>query len=128
MLKWKKTTLEELRDKKSERRARTPERNPPVNRRSEVEDDAMGDENKQRRVQDDATMSAVNAMGETEDMAEDLDDDDRKILASAILGVDVTEIYSPVRVAAVAAKFGLKQGSSFDLTTGWDFTIKEHRE
>ena len=49
-------------------------------------------------------------------------------MASAILGVDVTEIYSPVRVAAVAAKFGMKPGSSFDLTNGWDFTRKEHRE
>ena len=39
-------TLEELSDKKSERRARTPERNPPVKRRSEVENDAMGHENR----------------------------------------------------------------------------------
>ena len=51
----------------------------------------------------------------------------RKILAAAILGVAITEVYSPERVAKVAAKFGLRAGSSFDLTNGWDFNIAEHR-
>ena len=122
------TTLEELADSKTERRARTPERPPAVKRRSQAEDDSMGDENKHRRIQDDATMSALNSVGEIEDMSEGLNEEDRKILAAVILGVDVTEIYSPVRVAAMAEKFGMKPGSSFDLTTGWDFTRKDHRE
>ncbi len=52
---------------------------------------------------------------------------DRKLLAAAILGVDIAEVYSPERVAKVAAKFGLRAGSSFDLTNGWDFNIAEHR-
>ena len=39
-----------------------------------------------------------------------MDEDDRIILASAILGVDVTEIYSPERIAKVATEFGLVQG------------------
>ena len=51
---------------------------------------------------------------------------DRNIMASVILGVGVTEVYSPERVAKVAAKFGLRAGSSFDLTHGWDFNIAEH--
>ncbi len=51
----------------------------------------------------------------------------KKAVAVAMLGVDITEIYSPERVAKVAAKFGLRAGSSFDLTNGWDFNIAEHR-
>ncbi len=51
---------------------------------------------------------------------------DRKLLAAAILGVDIAEVYSPERVPKVAAKFGLRAGSSFDLTNGWDFNIAEH--
>ena len=33
-----------------------------------------------------------------------LDDIDKKILSAAIMGVDITEIYSPERVAKVAKK------------------------
>ena len=46
---------------------------------------------------------------------------DRKILASVLMNVDVTEVYSPIRVSELAAKFGLVPGSSLDLTNGWDF-------
>ena len=56
-----------------------------------------------------------------------MDEDDKRILTAAISGVDITEIYSPVRVAAVAAKFGLTPGTSFDLTNGWDFSKDSHR-
>ena len=52
---------------------------------------------------------------------------DRKILASVIMGVDITEVYSPARVAQVARKFGLTPGSSMDLTEGWDFNLEEHK-
>ena len=45
-----------------------------------------------------------------------------------ILSVDVAEIYSPPRVALEAEKFGLKPGWSMDLTTVWDFRLKEDRE
>ena len=53
---------------------------------------------------------------------------DKKILASVILGVDVTEVFSPERINRLAAKFGLTPGSSLDLTNGWDFEIPEHRQ
>ena len=33
------------------------------------------------------------------------------------MAVDVTEVYSPVRVAGAAKKMGLKAGTSFDITT-----------
>ena len=62
-----------------------------------------------------------------DEMLDSMTEIDRKILAAAILGVDITEIYSPERVAKVAAKFCLRAGSSFDLTNGWGFNIAEHR-
>ena len=60
-------------------------------------------------------------------MLDSMTEIDRNILAPAILGVDIAEVYSPERVAKVAAKFGLRAGSSFDLTNVWDFNIAEHR-
>ena len=62
-----------------------------------------------------------------EEMLDSMIEIDRKILAAAILGVDITEVYSPERVANVAQRFGLRAGLSFDLTNGWDFNIEEHR-
>ena len=52
---------------------------------------------------------------------------ERRIISMALLSVDVTEVYSPERVAAVCSKFGLTQGSSMDLTTGWDFDTQADR-
>ena len=45
----------------------------------------------------------------------------------AISGVDITELYSLVRVAAVATRFGLTPGTSFDLTNGWDMNRDDHK-
>ena len=53
--------------------------------------------------------------------------DERRILSAAISGVEITEVYSPVRVAAMAAKFGSTPGTPFDLTDGWDFSKDSHR-
>ena len=47
---------------------------------------------------------------------------DRKIIVATIPGVDITEVYSPERVAKVAERYGLVAGSSMNLTTGFDFT------
>ena len=49
-------------------------------------------------------------------------------MAAAIQGVDITDVYSPERVAQVARGFGLVAGSSFDLTSGWDFAREDHGE
>ena len=54
----------------------------------------MGDEYKFRKVKDDDDMSSVT-WGKF----------DQHIRASVIFGVDITEVYSPVRVNAVAVKF-----------------------
>ena len=54
-------------------------------------------------------------------------DTDEKILSASIMGVDITEIYSPERVARVAREFGLVAGSSMDLTNGWDLKRDDHK-
>ena len=37
-------------------------------------------------------------------------------------------IYSPMRVVPVAQRAGLRGGTSMDLLTGWDFTLKPDRD
>ena len=96
----------------------SPERAPAVKRVVES-DDLMMDvpaENKSRRdeVQADSAMDSLTSI-------------ERHIVSLVVMGVDVTEIFSPERVAGVAAKFGLIPGSSFDLTNGWDFCRPDHR-
>ena len=53
---------------------------------------------------------------------------DRKIITATILGVDITEVYSPERIAKVAKRYGLVAGSSMDLTTGFDFTKESDKQ
>ena len=57
-----------------------------------------------------------------------MDNIDAKIVASALRVVDVTEMDSPIIVAVTARQYGLIPGTSFDITTGWDFTIEAHRQ
>ena len=47
--------------------------------------------------------------------------EDSYILAKVLMGVDLTEVFSPVRVARVCIQYGLRSGSAFDLSNGWDF-------
>ena len=56
-----------------------------------------------------------------------LNDIDKKILSASILGVDITEVYSPESFARVAKKFGLSSGSARDLTNGWDFEREDRK-
>ena len=44
------------------------------------------------------------------------------------MGVDITEVYSPERVNEVARRWGLRPGSSMDLTNGYDFTKASDRK
>ena len=74
-----------------------------------------------------ATAAADHA-GTSADVSMDLlDEDDRRILASVILNVDVTEVFSPERNNKLARKFGLTPGASMDLTNGYDFNKPEDR-
>ena len=50
------------------------------------------------------------------------------------MGVDVSEIYSPPRIVALARQFGLRPGFSLDITVNddngkpWDFDDPDQRE
>ena len=50
------------------------------------------------------------------------------ILGKGMRGADVTEIYSPLRIAAACLEAGLVGGSSFDLRTGWDLSNPHHQK
>ena len=80
-----------------------------------------------RRIEDDGDAAADNdgattcSMASDEDadqMMDSLDEIDRRILASVIMNVDVTQVFSPSSVNKLAAKFGLLPGASLDLTNG----------
>ena len=49
-------------------------------------------------------------------------------LTRQLYRVDVVEVYSPPRVSKTAERYGLKAGEAMDLLTGWDFTLRRHRE
>ena len=104
----------------------TPEKAPAVKRAVVVDDEDMGNTtNKVRRTIEDDVELAEN----DDDMLsiDKMSEIERKILQSVIFSVDITEVFSPVRVNEFAAKFGLTAGSSFDLTNGWDFSLDDHR-
>jgi hypothetical protein len=48
--------------------------------------------------------------------------------AMMLMSTDVTEIFSPERVASVCKEFGLKPGMSMDIKSGYDFDKKEDRD
>lgn len=51
----------------------------------------------------------------------------RNILAARLLGIEITWVYSPVRVNAVAEEFGLRKRSPLDLRTGFDSSKQADR-
>ena len=69
-------------------------------------------------------MDSVMPLGSLQEIPSEL----VKAAIKVLKGVDITEVFSPERVVMEAKKYGLSAGLSMDLTTGWDFTIKEHRQ
>ena len=57
------------------------------------------------------------ASDHADQVMDSLDEIDRRILASVIMSVDVTEVFSPARVNKLAAKFGLLPGASLAIRT-----------
>ena len=135
------------------RRVASPDRPPPVKRRNDLADDGV-DRVRQRvhtparqlqcqldeeAMQDDGnggdrgnqptrySIATPPPMAVSDDGGMELSDVDKRILASLILSVDITEVFSPVRVNKLAARFGLTPGASMDLTNGWDFTREADR-
>ena len=49
-------------------------------------------------------------------------------LIQRLCSVDVTEVFSPPRLNVEADKFCLKPCEAWDLTNGWDFRLKAHRD
>ena len=74
---------------------------------------------------DGATTCSMASDKDVDQDMDSLDEIDRRILASAIMSVDVAEVFSPARVSHLAAKLGLVPGASLDLTNGWDFNLAE---
>ena len=64
---------------------------------------------------------------EVDQNVDSLDEIDGRTLASIIMCVDATEVFSPARVNKLAAKFGLMPGASLVLTNGSDFSRAEDR-
>ena len=57
------------------------------------------------------------------------DDADAMIgLLTSLNIIDITEVFSPLRVVTQGEKLGLRSGSSMDLLTGWNFELKADRE
>ena len=113
-------------------RVMTPERPANVMRPAEYDRDVG---KSRRRIDDDGDAAADNDGATTCSMASDDADQmldafdviDRRILASIIMSVDVTEVFSPARVNKLVAKFGLTPGASLDLANGWDFSLAADR-
>ena len=82
-----------------------------------IDDDDREDESQDKRPRPSSPTISYRTDAESvgsnmDDRAIDtLDDADKKIFSAAIMGVDITEIYSPERVAKVAKTFGLVSGS-----------------
>ena len=77
---------------------------------------------KMRRLDPDNPMD-----GEGDDNGSDLSIDqieERKILGMLLQGVDITEVFSPERVAKIGANYKLIAGKSMDLTNGYDFSLE----
>ena len=70
---------------------------------------------KKAREQPDDLMSIVNSMrsiGET----------DKKIVASVLMGVSITEVFSPARVTEACKRFGMTPGDAYDIRSGFDLS------
>ena len=107
----------------------SPPTRPIRRRRIDSDDEDMADNtgspstepaNKRGRAQDDSDDDSEGMLNHITE--------NRKILSALIRGVDITEIYSPERVTQACRKQNLVPGSSLDLTTGWDFSLKDHRD
>ena len=56
-----------------------------------------------------------------------IEDEESRVIAALAKRGDLFEVSSPTRVAKVYANISLLQGTSMDLTTGWNFDLGSHR-
>ena len=54
--------------------------------------------------------------------------EERTIIGALLSGVDITEVYSPERVAKLCREYKLISRNSMDFTNGYDFTLEADRQ
>ena len=120
----------------------TPERNAAAKRSSADDDDMTGkrsrpdpqgetdqadvDSSEQGSPDMDDEGSFLHGVGDNYLMRH-MDPEDRKIVAGALLGVDLAEVYSPARISKLCHTYKLIPGMAFDIQNGWDFTKVDRR-
>ena len=74
----------------------------------------------------------MNLLSDIKDLEETLSleriEENRRIIAMMANGNDITEVFSPPRIAETAKEMGLTPGESMDIKTGWDFGKPSDRE
>ena len=88
-----------------------------------VDDDDMEDDSQDKRLRPRSPTVSYRTDEDSEIMDDGgvngLDEIDRKFLSAAILNVDITEVYSPERVARIAKQFGVVAGQPMDQRLGF---------
>ena len=90
----------------------TPERPAAVRRRAEYDRDVgksrrrIGEDGETAADHDGATTCSMASDEDADQVMDSLDEIDRRILASVIMSVDVTEVFSPARVISLRQSSG----------------------
>ena len=80
-----------------------------------------GESPETKKARGDAQMGSVT-------IATPMDKEDQRIMKLLLLGCNITEVFSPARVARARKRFGLVPGESFDLRTGYDLSDKDAQQ
>ena len=98
---------------------------------NEVDQDAQPDDDMQSETDSNPDPNAMNLLEDIKQLEMSLSkerlEENQRIIMLLATGADVTEVFSPPRVASAAAELGLIPGSSLDLKTGWDFSKQQDR-
>ena len=120
----------------SERRMKTPDRAPAQKRKGPADKDSPG----KRLITEDTGSDPGDASESQQPPIFDMQfeeeptqggstqEDEMIGFFRGINVVDITEIFSPPRIARQCKAFGLRAGSSMDLMTGWNFDLEVDRE
>ena len=70
---------------------------------------------KKAREEPDDLMSIVNSMNSIAEV-------DKRIVAKVLMGVSITEVFSPARVTEACKRFGMTPGDAYDIRSGFDLS------
>ena len=83
-------------------------------------------------VTDDDDPSRMNLLEDIKELENSLShgrmEENRRIIMMVVKNADITEVFSPPRIAEAAREMGLLPGESMDLLTGWDFSKSADRQ